>query len=112
MRGATISKPVTIRPASARLSTFATRRIVSPSGISLQITAWSAREARGAQRLCQGGLVDRKSVDLVEEERGAPVRVRLRRECGRDEPTCCCDLVLPPVGEGAQRARSPREPRR
>src|SRR6185436_16537872 len=111
MRGATISKPVTTRPASARLSTFATRWIVSPSGISLQVAAWSACEARGAQWLGQRRLVDRKAVDLVEEERRTPVRARLRGERGRDEPACCCDLVLLAVGERQKRTLITREPR-
>src|SRR6266481_4149075 len=94
IRGATTSNPVTTLPTSARRSTFATRWIVSPSGIPLHVAAWRARKAGGAQRLRQRGLVDRKTVDLVEEERGAPVGARLGREGGRDEPACGRHFVV------------------
>src|SRR5216683_3668121 len=104
IRGATTSNPVTTLPASARRSTFATRWIVSPSGIPLQIAAWRTREAGRAQRLRQRGLVDRKPVDLVEEERRATVGARLRGERGGDKPACGRHLVFVALAEGEQRA--------
>src|SRR5688572_26455581 len=111
IRGATISNPVTTRPARARRSTFATRWIVSPSGTSLQVAARRPHEAGGAQSLCDRRLVDRQAVDLVEEERRATIRVCLRRERRGDEPACSCHLVLVAVGEREQRALVACEPR-
>src|SRR5216683_2366552 len=111
IRGATTSNPVTTLPASARRSTFATRWIVSPSGIPLQIAAWRTREAGRAQRLRQRGLVDRKPVDLIEEERRASVRARFGSERGGDEPACGRNFVLVAVDEREQRAFVPRQPR-
>src|SRR5688572_2492780 len=111
IRGATISNPVTTRPARARRNTFATRWIVSPSGTALHVAAWRPREAGRAQRLRDRGLVDRQAVDLVEEERRAPVRACLRRERGGDETARSCHLVLVAVREGEQGALVAREPR-
>src|SRR3989442_7936638 len=111
IRGATTSNPVTTLPARARRSTFATRWIVSPSGIPFHVATRGAREAGRTQRPRQRGLVDRQAVHVVQEERGAPVGARLGRECGRDEPACGRHLVLVAVGEGEERAFVAREPR-
>src|SRR5437773_156591 len=80
IRGATTSNPVTTLPASARRSTFATRWIVSPSGIPFHVATRGARETGRTEWLRQRGLVDRKAVDLVEEERGAALGARLAGE--------------------------------
>src|SRR2546427_910534 len=110
IRGAMISNPVTTLPASARRSTFATRWIVSPSGIPFHVATRGARETGRTEWLRQRGLVDRKAVDLVEEERGAALGARRGRERGRDEPACGRHLVLVAVGEGQERAFVTREP--
>src|SRR6267142_3164519 len=112
MRGATTSNPVTTRPPSARRNTVATRWIVSPSGISFEVAARGPREARGPQRLGHRRFVDRETVDLIEEERRAPVGTRLGRERPGDEAACARELVLVAVGEREQRALVAREPRR
>src|SRR5688572_31235934 len=111
IRGATISNPVTTRPARARRRTFATRWIVSPSGTSLHVPARRACEAGRAQGIGDRRLVDRQAIDLVEEERRAPVRACLRRERRGDERAHPDHLVLVAVGEGEQRALVTREPR-
>src|SRR5438093_10488514 len=112
IRGATTSKCVTTLPASARRSTFATRWIVSPSGIPLHVATRRAREAGGAQRFRERRLVDRKAVDLVQEEGRAAVGTRFRGERGGDEPACGRHLVLVAVDEREQRAFVARETRR
>src|SRR5919201_4472494 len=78
--GATTSKPVTMRPSSARRSTVAVRKIVSPSGMddALQIAARRAREAGLAQRRGERGLVDGRAVDGLDEERAHPFGGDLR----------------------------------
>src|SRR5881397_843177 len=112
IRGATTSNPVTTLPASARRSTFATRWIVSPSGIPLHVATRRAREAGGAQCFRERRLVDRKAVDLVQEEGRAAVGTRFRGERGGDEAACGRHLVLVAVAEGEERALVAREPRR
>src|SRR2546425_8735624 len=78
--GATSSNPVTIRPASARRSTVAVRKIVSPSGIprsgardAPEISARRSRETGLAQRVRDGRLVHWSAIDGLDEERGTPV---------------------------------------
>src|SRR5438445_629342 len=56
--GATSSNPVTTRPASARRSTVAVRRIVSPSGIRVPLRARDAPEIT-ARRPGEAGLAER-----------------------------------------------------
>src|SRR5688572_3404274 len=111
IRGATISNPVTTRPARARRSTFATRWIVSPSGTSLQVAARGAREAGRTQGLGDRRVVDGQAVHLVEEERRAPVRACLRRERRGDVSAYSFHFVLVAVGECEQRALVACEPR-
>src|SRR2546425_13321283 len=111
IRGATTSNPVTTLPASARRSTFATRWIVSPSGMPFHVATRGARETGRTEWLRQRGLVDRKAVDLVEEERGAPVGARFRGERGRDEPACGRHLLLVALAEGEERAFVAGQPR-
>src|SRR5438552_2294472 len=96
---------------SASSASNSSRWIVSPSGIPFHVATRGARETGRTEWLRQRGLVDRKAVDLVEEERGAAVGARLGRERGRDEPACGRHLVLVAVGEGQERAFVTREPR-
>src|SRR3982074_2070270 len=112
IRGAITSNPVTTRPASARRRTFATRGIVSPSGIPFHVAPRRAREAGGAERVGEWRLVDRKTIDLVEEERRAPVGVRLGRERVRDQSARVCHVALFSFGERQERALIARQPGR
>src|SRR5438132_3738712 len=89
--GATSSKPVTTRPASARRSTVAVRKIVSPSGIARsgardapEITARRPREAGLAQRVRDGRLVNGSAVDRLDEESRPAIGPDLRRQRGRE----------------------------
>src|SRR2546430_999767 len=74
--GATSSNPVTTRPARARRSTVAVRKIVSPSGIppsgardAPEIAARGSREPGLAQRIRDWRLVHGSAVDGLDEER-------------------------------------------
>src|SRR2546427_5054337 len=78
--GATRSNPVTTRPARARRSTVAVRKIVSPSGIppsgareAPEIAARCPREAGLAQRVRDGRLVHGSAIDGLNEECGSPI---------------------------------------
>src|SRR5258705_9236849 len=89
--GATSSKPVTTRPASARRSTVAVRKIVSPSGIppsgagdAPEIAARRPRETCVAQRGRDRRLVHRSAVDGLDEEGGPPVGTDFAGERGRE----------------------------
>src|SRR5881628_3115305 len=85
---ATSSNPVTTRPASARRSTVAVRKIVSPSGMpplgardAPEIAARRSREAGLAKRVGERRLVHGSAVDRLDEERGPPVGPDLTRQC-------------------------------
>src|SRR5881397_1131537 len=89
--GATSSNPVTTRPASARRSTVAVRKIVSPSGTpqssardAPEIAARRPREAGLAQSVRDGRLVHGSAIDGLNEERGSSVWSDLTGECGRE----------------------------
>src|SRR5207249_3214335 len=89
--GATSSKPVTTRPASARRSTVAVRKIVSPSGIppsdareAPEIAARRTRETGLAQGVREGRLVHGGAIDRLDEEGGPPIGADFAGERGRE----------------------------
>src|SRR4029079_10271558 len=92
--GATRSNPVTTRPARARRSTVAVRKIVSPSGIpsgagdAPEIAARSSRKTCLAQRVCDGRFVHRRAVDGLDEERAPPIWPDLVGERGGERISC------------------------
>src|SRR2546430_13936943 len=87
---ATSSKPVTTRPASARRSTVAVRKIVSPSGTpsgprdAPEIAARRTREAGLAQGVRDGRLVHGGAIDRLDEEGGPPIGADFAGERGRE----------------------------
>src|SRR5436190_9072298 len=89
--GATSSNPVTTRPARARRSTVAVRKIVSPSGIppsgardAPEIAARGSRETSLAQRVRDWRLVHGSAIDGLDEEGGPPVGTDFGGERGRE----------------------------
>src|SRR5437868_8000909 len=89
--GATSSNPVTTRPARARRSTVAVRKIVSPSGIppsgagdAPEIAARGSREPGLAQRIRDGRLVHGSAVDGLDEERVPTIGPDLAGERSRE----------------------------
>src|SRR5260221_12918550 len=74
--------------------------MVSPSGTAQQVPARRAHEAGRAQRLRERRLVDRRAVDLFDEERIAPFRYGLGGQRPSNERADARDVALLTVDEG------------
>src|SRR5438270_10985212 len=109
--GAVISNPVTRCPASTRRSTTAVRKIVSPSGTAQQVPARRSPEPGRAEGLGQGRLVDRRTVDLLDEERIAPLGHGLGREGAGNGGPAAGEFALLPFDEGEHAVLVPRDVR-